>query len=87
MSNDPLSNNEDMFNEAAGFIASNYPRALRLFYDRCTSEGFTPDQSMTLVARYFEMLLANAIRDDEEEIDVEECDSDSDSGSDFDYRS
>lgn len=55
------SENEDMFNEAAGFIAENYPRALRLFYNRCVTEGFTVEQTMSLVTKYFELLLSNAM--------------------------
>lgn len=68
---------EDMFNEAAGFIAENYPRAMRLFYNRCVTEGFSPEQTMVLVTKYFEMLIANAVSKDDEDI-PSESDSDSD---------
>lgn len=68
---------EDMFNEAAGFIAENYPRAMKLFYNRCVSEGFSPEQTMTLVTKYFEMLIANAVNRDEDDL-PSESDSDSD---------
>jgi aspartyl/asparaginyl-tRNA synthetase len=61
-----------MFEEASGFIAINYPPALRKFYDKCVQEGFTQDQSMSLVARYFEMLMSHAShtghREDDHEI-------------------
>jgi hypothetical protein len=70
---------EDMFNEAAGFIAENYPRAMRLFYNRCVTEGFSSEQTMTLVTKYFEMLIANAVNKDDD------MPSDSDSDSDNDY--
>ena len=77
-----------MFDEASGFIAENYPRALRIFYSKCASEGFTSDQCMSLVGKYFEMILTNTAmgrpnNDDEDEVDIEdEDDSDSDSDSD-----
>ena len=79
MNNMDGAEHEDMFNEAAGFIAENYPRAMRLFYNRCVTEGFSPEQTMTLVTKYFEMLIANAVSKDE---DIR---SDSDSDSDSDY--
>lgn len=72
-----------MFDEASGFIAENYPRALRLFYSKCESEGFTPDQCMNLVGKYFEMILTSAAMSrqdkDQEEQELEDDDSDSDS--------
>jgi hypothetical protein len=68
-------NDEDaqMFESAAGFISNNYPKALRDFYNKCNSEGFNPEQCMTLTGKYFEMLLLNAANSEPE-------DSDSDSG-------
>jgi len=81
-----------MFDEASGFIAENYPRALRIFYSKCASEGFTPDQCMSLVGKYFEMILTNTAMgrpnndDDADEVDIDEEDSDSDSDSDSDNR-
>jgi len=77
-----------MFDEASGFIAENYPRALRIFYTKCASEGFNPDQCMSLVGKYFEMILTNTAMgrpnndDDADEVDIDEEDSDSDSDSD-----
>jgi len=76
-----------MFDEASGFIAENYPRALRLFYSKCASEGFTPDQCMSLVGKYFEMILTNTAMgrsDDDQgvdEVDLDEEDNGSDSDS------
>lgn len=52
--------NSRMFEDASSFISSNYPKALREFYNKCNLEGFNPEQSMSLVGRYFEMLLNNA---------------------------
>lgn len=71
--------NEDMFNEAAGFIAENYPRALRLFYNRCVTEGFSVEQTMSLVTKYFELLLSNAMPSEKDNpFHGSESDSDSD---------
>jgi hypothetical protein len=52
---------------------------MRLFYNRCVTEGFSSEQTMTLVTKYFEMLIANAVNKDED------MPSDSDSDSDNDY--
>jgi hypothetical protein len=74
-----------MFDEASGFIAENYPRALRLFYSKCESEGFTPDQCMSLVGKYFEMILTNTAMsrsDQPDEMEIEDDGDESDSDSD-----
>jgi len=67
--------NSQMFESAAGFIANNYPKALRDFYNKCNTEGFNPEQCMSLTGKYFEMLLLNAANSEEEDPE-----SDSDSG-------
>lgn len=72
---------EEMFDEAAGFIADNYPRALRSFYKKCELEGFTETQTMRLVAKYFDMLLvqaSNAANCDTEDTESDEEDDDDD---------
>ena len=84
--------NEDrakMFEDASAFISKNYPKALRTFYNNCNSEGFNPEQCMTMTLKYFEMVLLNlansesdkALDDDD---DRDDSDSDSDSEPEFD---
>lgn len=71
MNSDDLNDEQrtNMFDEAAGFISANYPRALRDFYNKCNTEGFNPEQAMTLVTKYFEMLLLNAANSADEPSD------------------
>jgi hypothetical protein len=83
--------NEDrakMFEDASGFISKNYPKALRTFYNNCNSEGFNPEQCMTMTLKYFEMVLLNlANSGTDKDVDEEDCEgseSDSDSDSEFD---
>jgi hypothetical protein len=79
--------NEDrarMFEDASAFIAKNYPKALRTFYTNCNSEGFNPEQCMTMTLKYFEMVLLNLANSGSDKAldDENRDDSDSDSDSD-----